>query len=166
MGALKSHKKEIFCNEYVKNGGNASKAVIAAGYSKHRPEMQGYRLLKNVEVLARIAELRVPLEVRMDITKDKVVGRLMQIAFTDLRDFYDEGGTLKPVHELSDDAAAAIIGLETESIKFDGTEVAQLKKIKRNDQIKALELISKIMGYQAPETKNINLTKPTVIDWT
>jgi len=165
MPALKSTKKEIFCNEYVINGGNAAKAVVSAGYSPNRPEVQGYRLLQNADILARIAELRIPLEIRLDISKDKVVGRLMQFAFTDLRDFFDEAGNLTNISELSDDAAAAIIGVEVESIKFDGVEVAQLKKIKRNDQIKALELISRIMGYDATKKSEITLPKPCIIDW-
>ena len=45
-----SPKKMIFVTEYIKNGGNATQAAIAAGYSEKTAYSQGSRLLKDVEV--------------------------------------------------------------------------------------------------------------------
>ena len=47
-------KWKIFADEYIKNGGNATRAATAAGYSSKTAYSQGQRLLKNVEVLAYI----------------------------------------------------------------------------------------------------------------
>lgn len=45
-----SPRKMIFVTEYIKNGGNATQAAIAAGYSEKTAYSQGSRLLKDVEV--------------------------------------------------------------------------------------------------------------------
>ena len=41
-----SIKEQIFCNEYVKNGNNGTKAVISAGYAEGSASVQQTRLLK------------------------------------------------------------------------------------------------------------------------
>lgn len=43
-------QKMIFVTEYIKNGGNATQAAIAAGYSEKTAYSQGSRLLKDVEI--------------------------------------------------------------------------------------------------------------------
>lgn len=165
MAVLDSVRAEAFCNKFVENGGIGMKAAIDAGYSVKCAGVQANRLLKKDTVKARIAELRKKLEADFDISRDRLVKRLMQCVFTDLRQFFDEDGNLLPVPDLEDDAAGAIISLEVNSVFFDGSEISKVKKIRRNDPIKAAELIAKIMGYMAPEKKVVENDKPVVIDW-
>lgn len=40
----------VFVTEYIRNGGNATQAALAAGYSEKTAYSQGSRLLKSVEV--------------------------------------------------------------------------------------------------------------------
>lgn len=47
-------KREAFAKNFIENGGNATDAARKAGYKK--PEAEGYRLLKNADVSAYIAE--------------------------------------------------------------------------------------------------------------
>lgn len=47
-------KREAFAKNFIENGGNATDAARKAGYRK--PEAEGYRLLKNADVSAYIAE--------------------------------------------------------------------------------------------------------------
>lgn len=49
-------KQRDFANEYIKNGGNATKAAKAAGYSEKTARSQGQRLLTNVAISKYIAE--------------------------------------------------------------------------------------------------------------
>lgn len=52
---------EKFCEEYVRNGDNATEAYKAAGYkadNQHSAESRASRLLKNAEVQNKIAELK------------------------------------------------------------------------------------------------------------
>ena len=47
-------KREAFAKNFIENGGNATDAARKAGYKK--PEAEGYRLLRNADVSAYIAE--------------------------------------------------------------------------------------------------------------
>lgn len=52
---------EKFCEEFVRNGDNATEAYKAAGYkadNQHSAETRASRLLKKVEVQNKIAELK------------------------------------------------------------------------------------------------------------
>ena len=52
-----SIKEQIFCNEYVKNGGNGVKAVISAGYTDNNTgstAVQCSRLLKKQRILGEL----------------------------------------------------------------------------------------------------------------
>ena len=49
-------KRKAFADEYIKNGGNATQAAIAAKYSEKTAYSQGQRLLKNDDILNYIAK--------------------------------------------------------------------------------------------------------------
>ena len=53
-------KREAFAKNFIENGGNATDAARKAGYKK--PEAEGYRLLKNADVSAYIAEKQAKLD--------------------------------------------------------------------------------------------------------
>lgn len=57
MAALQNKRHEKFCHEYIKDM-NATQAAIRTGYSKNTANRIGSRLLSNVDVKARVAELR------------------------------------------------------------------------------------------------------------
>ena len=45
-----SIKEQMFCNEYIKNGNNGTKAVISAGYAEGSASVQQTRLLKKARI--------------------------------------------------------------------------------------------------------------------
>lgn len=55
-------KQKAFADEWIKNGGNATVAAKEAGYSERTAYSSGQRLLKNVEVLAYIANQQEEME--------------------------------------------------------------------------------------------------------
>lgn len=57
MAALKNKRHEKFCHEYIKDM-NATQAAIRTGYSKNTANRIGSRLLSNVDIKSRAAELR------------------------------------------------------------------------------------------------------------
>nr|DAK64870.1 MAG TPA: Terminase small subunit [Caudoviricetes sp.] len=57
MAALQNKRHEKFCHEYIKDM-NATQAAIRTGYSKNTANRIGSRLLSNVDIKARVAELR------------------------------------------------------------------------------------------------------------
>lgn len=57
MAALANKRHEKFCHEYIKDM-NATQAAIRTGYSKNTANRIGSRLLSNVDIKARVTELR------------------------------------------------------------------------------------------------------------
>lgn len=57
MAALKNNRHEKFCHEYIKDM-NATQAAIRTGYSENTANRIGSRLLSNVDIKSRVAELR------------------------------------------------------------------------------------------------------------
>lgn len=57
MAALANKRHEKFCHEYIKDM-NATQAAIRTGYSKNTANRIGSRLLSNVDIKTRVAELR------------------------------------------------------------------------------------------------------------
>lgn len=77
-----TEKQERFCQEYVTNGGNGSKAVRDAGYAAEDSNSQcveAFRLLRNANIIARIAELRSEIGDRFGITAEEIVNGFREI---------------------------------------------------------------------------------------
>lgn len=101
------------------------------------------------EIERRQAEIAI----KCAITQQKVLQELAKVGFSDVRKLYDQFGNLKPIHELDDEAAACLAGVETESKSCksgdeedDQVIVTTVRKVKRWDKIRALELIGKQLG--------------------
>lgn len=72
-------KQEQFCLEYLIDM-NATQAAIRAGYNVTTAYSQGQRLLKHVEVHARIEELKAERSENTKVTADYVVKGLQEVA--------------------------------------------------------------------------------------
>lgn len=145
-----SPKQERFCEEYLIDL-NGTQAAIRAGYSPRTANEQAARLLAKVSVQEYVRNLREKMANKLEATRERVLQEYARIAFTDIRDFYDENGNLKEVINLNDDAAAALSGIEIEEIIIAGKSVGTLRKVKRWDKKGALDSICKMMGYNAPD---------------
>jgi phage terminase small subunit len=157
-------KQKRFCDEYLVDY-NATQACIRAGYSAHSAHNEGCRMLTNPKIQKRLTEGKQKLASKLEISTERIRLELARIGMQDVRLFYKEDGSLIPIHELSDDAAAAIAGMEVEELTefIDGQKIpiGVLKKIKRYDKVKALELLGKDLGMfnegQQPITLNVTI---------
>lgn len=77
-----SPKHRIFVREYLKDR-NASRAYIAAGYGKKNAAISASRLLKNVKVAVAIDQGMAKLEAKLDITAERNLRRIAEIAYHD-----------------------------------------------------------------------------------
>ncbi len=111
-------------------------------------------LTADVNVAARVAELRAAAVKRTEVTQDMVIKELARIAFFDIRKIFNQDGTLKKVHELDDDSAAAIASIELVDIGEDGQLVLS-KKFKTEGKIKALNLLGVNMGMFVHRTEDV-----------
>lgn len=117
----------------------------------------GHRWMRNPDfVRAReLLEQRAAEEVGISV--QRVLREQAAIAFSDIRDLYDEHGELKPVHDWPDDVAQAVSSIEVEEL-WDGRGegrrmIGVLRKVKRWDKPKALEQLSRFLGMLKDEEK-------------
>lgn len=145
-------KQAAFVREYLIDL-NATQAAIRAGYSKATARAIGYENLTKPDIQEAIREAMNERSKRTEITQDRVLQELARIAYSDPRHLYDEDGSLKPIHELSDEAAASLAGFEVLEAPADGGVV---KKIKRWDKLKALDLLCEHLGIKRGVTSEQN----------
>lgn len=72
-------RQELFCKEYLVDL-NATQAAIRAGYSVRTAYSQGQRLLKHVEVLARVKELKAKRADELELDAYWVLKRLKEVS--------------------------------------------------------------------------------------
>ena len=153
-----------FCNEYLIDF-NATRAYKVA-YKRCKSELtartNASKLLTNTNIQKYISEKQKEIEKRTEITQDKIIQELAKIALFNIKDIYNENGTLKKITELDDDTAKAISGVKILqkagamkiSINPEGKDEEvpiehipeQTVEFKTNDKVKALELLGKHLG--------------------
>jgi phage terminase small subunit len=143
MARQLTDKQERFAEEYVVDF-NATQAAIRAGYSAKTARQQGQRMLTNVDIAARVEDLKEAIAERTSVTADKVRKELARHAFTNMRDFVEwgpNGVTLKSSEDLSEDDAAAVTEV-SESFGEDGRTL----KFKLGHKDSALKLLAQHIG--------------------
>ena len=81
-------KEQRFCNEYVKNGGHGTNAVISAGYSENGASVQASRLLSKVKIRETIGRMEEYAVQSSAISKERIIKEqyeLYQLARADER---------------------------------------------------------------------------------
>ena len=146
-------KQAQFVREYLIDL-NATQAAIRAGFSARTAEWQGPQLLGKPHVAEAIQEAMQRRQARTEITQDRVLQEVARLAFLDIRKAFNADGSLKPLHELDDDTAAAIAGMDVTEISSGDEGIASaLKKIKLSDKKGALELLMRHMGMLNDKVK-------------
>ena len=142
-------KRERFCQEYVIDL-NATQAAIRAGYSPKTAQPASARLLSNVMVSARIAELQAKVTTKLEITAERILNELARIAFFDIRKLYHDDGRLKEPIDLDEDTARAISAVDACATKITSDDKIRTSerttKIKASDKKGALDLLAKHLG--------------------
>lgn len=148
-------KRDLFVKAFIANGGNATQAAITAGYSKKTARSAASRMLTHVDVASAIDAQRKASSEAAGLTVERTLREVARLAYFDPRKLYDATGNLKPVHELDDDTAAALAGVEV--VEMAGAAAIggdagiqhvamHTKKIKYWDKNSALEKAMKHFG--------------------
>jgi phage terminase small subunit len=135
-------KQQMFVREYLVDL-NATQAAIRAGYSAKTAEEQGYQLLRKTSVQAAI---QLGMDARaqsIEINATRVLKEIGRLAFFDPRKLLNADGTPKPIHELDDDTAAAVAGVEIVTKGNEDLGYADILKIKLADKSKNLEMLGR-----------------------
>lgn len=121
-------KQEMFCKEYLIDL-NATQAAIRAGYSERTASATASRLLKNVNVLARVKELKDKRADELELDAYWVLKRL--------KDISDRSMQAEPVMEYDPGSQEMV---ETGEYQFDS-----------NGANRATELIGRHVGMFDPK---------------
>ena len=142
-------KQRRFVEEYLIDL-NATQAAIRAGYSRKTAGQIGDENLKKPQIAAAVQAAQAERSARTQITQDRVLQELARIAFFDIRKLYNDDGSMKAPHELDDDAAAALSGVDViEEFQGRGEDREQIrftKKAKIFDKGAALTLAMRHLG--------------------
>lgn len=109
-------KEKIFCEEYVANGGNATRAYLTAYDCEYSTaNSQGYRFLKKDGIREYITALQKEAFDAACISAERVALRLAEIAFADKDDeYYSISAQLKGLELLQKQ-----LGLQQQKIEAD-----------------------------------------------
>lgn len=165
-----TNKQKRFCEEYLIDL-NATQAAIRAGYTSNYANTNANKLLQNTTIQKALNKSMKNREVRTEITQDKVLRELAEVAFSNGTDFaqivtrkraqrfWDEGTQdykerevdeqsveLFDTNKLPPNKKSAISGIKEGKY---GIEVSSC------DKVKALELLGKHLGMF---TDNLKIT--------
>ena len=94
-------------------------------------------------VIARVQILMERACKKNDITAEMIVAELAKLAFFDVRKLFNGDGTPKAIHDLDDETAAAIQGIDVANVGNEAIGVGQVMKIKLADKRASLETIGR-----------------------
>lgn len=151
-------KQSRFVEEYLIDL-NATQAAIRAGYSAKTAEWIGPQLLGKTHVAEAVRAGRASLSKRVEITQERVLQEYARIAFFDPRKVFDSTGAPRPIHELDDDTAAAIVGLEVVQVGNAEVGVGDVLKYKMADKKGALDSVARHLGM-FNDKLDLNVTGP------
>lgn len=143
-------KQERFCQEYLIDF-NGTQAAIRAGYSAKTANEQAARLLTKGSIQNYIQSKQAEFAKKTEITREKVLAEYAKVAFHDIRELYDEDSRLKNIKDLTEETAAGLAGVEVDELLLEGMQIGVTKKVKRWDKIKALDGLSRVLGFNAPD---------------
>jgi Terminase small subunit len=121
-------------------------------------------LLRKEHVRAAVKEKVQGKLTHLDCTADRILLELSRLAFLDTRKLFNDDGTLKPIHTLDDDTAAAIAGLDHDELfqyfgKGQRKNIGTTTKVKLVQKTQALELLGKyrkLFSDTPPQSRDPN----------
>lgn len=170
-----------FCDEYLidLNATRAYKVAYPKCKKDETANAASSRMLRNVKVQEYISEKQQEIEERTEVTQDMVIKELANIAFFNIKNIYNNNGTLKTVKDIDEETIRAISSVKVLQkagamkinidMKGKDNEVPiehiqeQTIEFKTNDKVKALELLGKHLGMFKEKLTidgNVNTNNP------
>jgi phage terminase small subunit len=143
-------KQEAFALAYCRlsNASDAYREVYAVKKASAKTINEaGCRLLSDSKVAARITEVIGKAVKKAGIDVERTLLEVARISYFDPRKLFRRDGSIIPMHNLDDDTAAAIAGVEVfEKVNEHGKRIGITKKVKFWDKNSALEKAMKYLG--------------------
>lgn len=136
-GIKLTRKQRIFCEEYIANGGNATKAALSAGYKKSSAYSTGIDNLKKPVIKEYLQKLVAPDDKKRKATAEEVIQYLTSVVRRELQEY--QVITIKDNQKYYDDEGHKIT-------KYSETPTTVGIPARLSDANKAAELLGKYMG--------------------
>lgn len=158
-----SEKQKKFCEEYCLDW-NGTKAAIRAGYSEESAKEQASRLLTNDNIQTYIQSIKNDLEFLCGISRRMVMEEHKKLAFSSIAHLHNTWIERKEFEELTEDQKSCIAEITTQVKKYTPKDApayeVEFVKLKLYDKQKALDSISKMLGYDAA----IKIEQKTIVE--
>lgn len=138
-------KRLNFVLEYLKDF-IGTKAAIRAGYAEKSANVTASRLLAEKDIQDEIKRLGAKAAGELEIDVKRVMKERGRLAFFDVRKLFDNTGKPLPIHELDDDTAAAIQGIDVCQVGNAEMGVGDVLKIKLATKDSSLTALEKTLG--------------------
>jgi phage terminase small subunit len=120
-----SIQRDRFANEFLRDL-NATQAAIRAGYASKTAAQQGCRLLKSKAGQDAIAQARLRILKKTEISLERWRRELAAIAFCDPLELFDARGNPLPITKMPPDVRRAVSGFQVE-VSFERVTRKQLE---------------------------------------
>jgi phage terminase small subunit len=154
MGKKLTEKEKIFCREFIFDW-NATRAAKAAGYSAKTAAVIGHQNLRKLYIQKEIEEIQKELEKISGISRLRVLKEYEKLAFSSIAHIHDSWIEKKAFDKLTDDQKTCISEIQTRVVKkkVGDSEIVDVEevKVKLHDKSKALDSITKMLGYNEAE---------------
>lgn len=121
-------RRTLFVENYLGNGGNATKAAIDAGVSPGSARVTACRWLKQLDIKTTLAERGKEVLAEAGLSSQRWAKEMESIAHFDPAEMYDEDGKVIPIHLLPEHVRRAIASVkgagDTLEYKFHDKNVA------------------------------------------
>lgn len=147
-------RRAAFVEAYLSNKNNIALAAREAGFSEKTAYAQGARLLKDVRVSTAIAQRRTEIAQTNELSTNEIMADMSRALRFDPRKMFRQDGTMLPIHELDDDTALCLTGIEV-VVKPgpDGDEPLYVKKMKWESKATARDQALKVFGMYEKDNK-------------
>jgi phage terminase small subunit len=145
-------KQKAFCKEYCYDW-NGTQAAIRAGYSEQTAAVIASENLIKPNIQAYIQTIKNDLEFLCGISRKKVMEEHIKLAFSSIAHLHNTWIELKEFEQLTEDQKSCIAEITTQVKKYYPKDAPEYEiefvKLKLYDKQKALDSISKMLGYDA-----------------
>lgn len=140
-----------FCEIYVQCG-NAAKAYRDAGYKAADAEVaraNASRLIAKDNISLYIKQLQAKTTEKHEVSRDRIIGELVKVAFADMSEVVEIDDKGKPV--IKKNANLDALDSISSSESYSDTGYSKSFSVKKSDKIKAMEMLCKLLGLYDKE---------------
>ena len=148
-----TEKQKAFCREYILDW-NGAQAAIRAGYSEKTAKEISSQNLTKLNIQEYIKQLQSEIEKVAGVSMLRVINEHMKLAFSSIAHLHNTWIERKEFEALNDEQKSCIAEISTQVKRYNSKEGEsydiEYVKIKLYDKQKALDSISKMLGYDSP----------------